>query len=199
MKSQTASIIEKIAELEEQLEVEFAKRRAKLQFGLERGRVVFEEEIIRRHKLLRTNFVRNILAARLLTIITSPIRYSMIIPLVLLDIFVSVYQLICFPVYGISKVKRSDHLIFDRYHLGYLNIMEKLNCAYCSYANGLISYSREIAARTEQYWCPIKHAKRVIGAHSKYNNFLDFGDADSYHTELVQMRKELKNKQPDKA
>ena len=198
MKSQTASIIEKIAELEEQLEVEFAKRRAKLQFGLERGRVVFEEEIIRRHKLLRTNLVRYILAARVLTIITSPIIYSMIIPLVLLDIFVSVYQLICFPVYGISKVKRSDHLIFDRYHLGYLNIMEKLNCAYCSYANGLISYSREIAARTEQYWCPIKHAKRVIGAHSKYNNFLDFGDANSYHSELVQMRKELKNKQPDK-
>ena len=50
MKSQTASIIEKITELEEQLEVEFAKRRAKLRFGLERGRIVFEEEIIRRHK-----------------------------------------------------------------------------------------------------------------------------------------------------
>ena len=199
MKSQTASIIEKITELEEQLEVEFAKRRAKLRFGLERGRIVFEEEITRRHKELRINLVRYMLAARPLTIITSPIIYSMIIPLVLLDLFVSVYQLICFPVYGISKVERSDHLIFDRYHLGYLNIIEKLNCAYCSYANGLISYSREIAARTEQYWCPIKHAKRVIGAHSKYNNFLDYGDADSYSTELVKMRQDLKNKNPDKA
>jgi hypothetical protein len=55
--------------------------------------------------------------------------------------------------------------VFDRYHLAYLNVLEKLNCAY---ANGLIAYVREIAGRTEQYWCPIKHARRVIGAHSHY-------------------------------
>ncbi|MEO8317122.1 MAG: hypothetical protein ABI561_02235 [Bradyrhizobium sp.] len=104
----------------------------------------------------------------------------MIIPLVLLDIFISVYQAVCFPAYGIEKVKRSDHLIFDRYHLAYLNLLEKINCAYCSYGNGLLSYSREIAGRTEQYWCPIKHARRVIAAHEGYDNFAEFGDAKAF-------------------
>ena len=69
-------------------------------------------------------------------IVTAPVIYSLIIPFVLLDLFVTVYQLICFPVYKIEKVKRSDYLIFDRYHLAYLNTIEKINCAYCSYATG---------------------------------------------------------------
>jgi hypothetical protein len=43
-------------------------------------------------------------------------------------------------------------MIFDRTHLAYLNLVEKINCAYCSYGNGLAAYLREIAARTEQYW-----------------------------------------------
>jgi hypothetical protein len=36
--------------------------------------------------------------------------------------------------------------------------IEKINCAYCSYANGAIASVREMASRTEIYWCPIKHA-----------------------------------------
>ena len=102
----------------------------------------------------------------------------------MLDLFVTVYQAVCFPVYGIAKVRRGDYLIFDRYHLGYLNALEKLNCGYCSYANGLLSYVREIAGRTEQYWCPIKHARRVIGAHSHYAQFHDFGDAAAFRVPL---------------
>lgn len=113
-------------------------------------------------------------------VFTAPVIYSLIFPLLLLDLFVTIYQAICFPVYGIAKVRRHDYLIFDRYHLGYLNALEKLNCAYCSYANGLIAYVREIAGRTEQYWCPIKHARRVVGAHQYYAQFHDFGDATAF-------------------
>ena len=87
------------------------------------------------------------------------------------------YQAVCFPVYGIPKVARKDYLIFDRRYLAYLNGLEKFNCAYCSYANGLIGYVREIASRTEAYWCPIKHARRVVNAHPRYSSFADFGDA----------------------
>ena len=108
----------------------------------------------------------------------------MILPFVLLDLFVTVYQAICFPVYRIPKVRRGDYLIFDRSHLAYLNGLEKLNCAYCSYANGLIAYVREIAGRTEQHWCPIKHARRVIGAHPRYAAFEDYGDAYGYKNSL---------------
>jgi hypothetical protein len=97
-------------------------------------------------------------------VLTAPVIYAVIVPLVLLDLFVTIYQRVCFPVYGIPKVNRGDYLIFDRHHLAYLNALEKLNCAYCSYANGLIAYVREIAGRTEQYWCPIKHARRDWGS-----------------------------------
>jgi hypothetical protein len=111
-------------------------------------------------------------------------KAPLIVPLVLLDLFVTAYQAACFPVYGIAKVRRADYLVFDRHHLGYLNALEKLNCAYCSYANGLIAYVREIAGRTEKYWCPIKHARRVIGAHPHYAEFRDYGDAAAFRTPL---------------
>jgi hypothetical protein len=115
-----------------------------------------------------------------MVVLTAPVIYSLIVPLLLLDLVVMVYQAICFPVYGIGKVRRRDYFIFDRHHLAYLNALEKLNCAYCSYANGLIAFLREIAARTEQHWCPIKHARRAIGAHEHYREFVDYGDADGY-------------------
>jgi hypothetical protein len=64
--------------------------------------------------------------------------------------------------------------------LAYLNMVEKLNCAFCGYANGVIGYGREIASRTEERWCPIKHARRVRGVHQRYYQFDDFGDAASF-------------------
>jgi hypothetical protein len=163
MNSKIAALAAKIQILEAELEAELAQRRAELSVGLERGRAFFEEEVLRRHRELRTRLSTYLLNARPLVVLTAPVIYVVIVPLVLLDLFVTIYQRVCFPVYGIPKVNRGDYLIFDRHHLAYLNALEKLNCAYCSYANGLIAYVREIAGRTEQYWCPIKHARRVIG------------------------------------
>lgn len=124
-------------------------------------------------------------------ILTAPIIYAMIVPFALLDALVSLYQLACFPVYGVARVRRGDHMVFDRGHLAYLNWLEQFNCFYCSYANGVISYVRDVAARTEQYWCPIKHARRIVGAHERYKDFSDYGDAEAYHTELAKLRNEL--------
>jgi hypothetical protein len=45
------------------------------------------------------------------------------------------------------------------------------NCRYCSYANGLIAYVAEIAGRTEQHWCPIKHSQGIPIHHSRYDQF----------------------------
>jgi hypothetical protein len=149
---------------------------------------IFEEEILRRHRELKTRLSAYLLAARPLVVITAPVIYSVIVPLVLLDLFVTVYQAVCFPVYGIPKVRRRDYLVFDRHHLAYLNALEKLNCAYCAYANGLIAYVREIASRTEEYWCPIKHARRLIGAHAYCATFEDYGDAEGYRRRLEELR-----------
>jgi hypothetical protein len=183
------ALTEKIRALEAELEAEIAQRRADLHFGLEKGRAIFEAEILRRHRELKTRLSLYILHARPLVILTAPVIYALIVPLVLLDLFVTIYQAICFPVYGIPKAQRRNYLIFDRHHLAYLNAVEKLNCAYCSYANGLIAYVREIAGRTEQYWCPIKHARRAIGAHPSYTMFEDYGDADGYKKWLESFQK----------
>jgi len=173
-----AELSGKIRELEARLDAEMAIRRAELRIGLEHGRVAFEKELLRRHRELKTALSTYLWNARPLVILTAPFIYALIVPLLLLDLFVSVYQAVCFPVYGIGKVARGDYFAFDRHHLAYLNALEKLNCAYCSYANGLIAYVREIAARTEQYWCPIKHARRVAGLHPLYLQFDDYGDAE---------------------
>ena len=178
----------KIAELQAEIDAEVAKRNAALRIGFEKGRVAFEEELLRRHRELKIALSTYILNANPLVVITAPVIYAMIVPFVLMDLFVTVYQAVCFPVYGIPKVKRADYFIFDRHHLAYLNALEKLNCAYCSYANCLIAYVREIAARTEQYWCPIKHARRVIGSHPRYLAFDDYGDAESYQKRAAELR-----------
>jgi hypothetical protein len=186
------ALTEKISELEAELDAEIGKRRAELRFGLEKGRAVFEAEILRRHRELKRGLAAYILNANPLMILTAPVIYSVIVPMLLFDLFVSIYQAVCFPVYGIPKVKRGDYLVFDRGHLAYLNAIEKLNCAYCSYGNGLVAYAREIFARTEQYWCPIKHARRVIGVHARHMQFSDFGDAENYQKRLEELRAELK-------
>lgn len=118
---------------------------------------------------------------RLAVLLTSPLIYLGLLPFLFLDLFVAVYQAICFPANGIPKVRRSDYLIFDRGRLPYLNLIEKAGCIYCSYANGLLAYVREIAARTEQHFCPIRHAAKVRSPHSRYSHFVPYGDARAYH------------------
>jgi hypothetical protein len=62
---------------------------------------------------------------------------------------------------------------------------------YCSYAVGLLAYANEIIARTEQYFCPIKHAGKILGTHARYEHFLEYGEADNYHGKLEALREEL--------
>jgi hypothetical protein len=186
MNDKITLLINSIGSLEADLEAEFAKNGAALRFTLEQGRVAFEAEIIRRHKELKTGLARYILSARPLVTLTAPFIYVLIVPLVLLDLTVSIYQAVCFPAYGLVKVRRGDYLVFDRRHLAYLNALEKLNCAYCSYANGIIAFVREVAGRTEQHWCPIKHARRVLSAHPHYGEFVDYGDAEAYRRKLTE-------------
>ena len=54
-------------------------------------------------------------------------RVLFIIPLVLLDLFAALYQVVCFPVYGIPRVRRAEYMAFDRGQLTYLNALEKIN------------------------------------------------------------------------
>ena len=188
MTSQLAVLMEKMRSVEAEIETELARRQEELRFRFENSRIVFEDEALRVHRAIKTRVSRYLSQANPLVMLTAPVIYSLLIPIALLDIFVIIYQAICFPVYKIPQVRRRDYLIFDRHHLAYLNIIEKINCAYCSYANGAISFAREVAARTEVYWCPIKHARRILGPHPHYQGFADFGDAEGYRKQLDSMK-----------
>jgi hypothetical protein len=174
-----------VEKLEEEIKSSF--------YELRKGRVWFSEEIKREHRRLKTSIGRYILQSRLLAILTAPFIYACIIPFALLDLFVSTYQAVCFPVYGIPKARRRDYMAIDRGKLRYLNVLEGFNCLYCSYANGLLAYVVEIAGRTEQHWCPIKHARRIRNAHDRYSHFLPYGDASKYRQQIDEVRSDFKD------
>lgn len=182
----------RIAEMQDRLDDDLSAARDRFRYRIDRGRAVFDAEVLARHRAARTRLTDFLRRARPMVVLTAPVIYGLIVPLVLLDLAVSLYQAVCFPVYGIARVRRRDHVVFDRHLLGYLNAVEKLNCVYCSYANGLISYTREIAARTEQYWCPIKHSRRAAGEHDRHPDFVDYGDAEGWHDRLPALRSDLR-------
>ena len=184
-------LLKQISALEEQLRTAVHEQESRIFFQIKGRPVEFEQSVQQAHRKLRTGLVSWLTSNRPWNLLTFPIIYSMIVPLVLVDCCVSFYQLTCFPVYGIRKVKRNDYMVHDRHQLGYLNFFQRFHCAYCAYASGLIAYIGEIVARTEQYFCPIKHARKLLGTHARYNHFLDFGDADEYETRLEEFRANL--------
>jgi len=140
----------------------------------------FSQETLHEHRQLKMPVLRHLWNTKFMVVLTSPLIYVCVAPFLLLDVAVAVYQFVCFPIYGIPKIDRNDYLIFDRGRLAYLNVIEKVACVYCSYANGLLAYITEIAARTEQHFCPIKHARRNLQSHSRYAHMLPYGDARAY-------------------
>jgi len=184
-------LLERMAVLERQVQVELNRAREDWRYRIEAGRVRFEHDVHAAHKRLKQSVPRFLRESDAIKIATAPVIYSLVLPIALLDLWVTVYQAICFRAYGIARVKRSAYVVIDRQHLAYLNGIEKLNCVYCGYANGVFAYAREIAGRTEQYWCPIRHARHVPAPHPHYRRFVDYGDADGYKRRLIPLREEL--------
>ena len=188
MNDRINQILSQMAVLEEELRGAVHDQESRMFFQINGKRVEFERSVKEAHRKLRTNFLRWLVTDRPQNLITGPLIYGMAIPLLMLDLCVSFYQWACFPIYGITKVRRADYLVFDRRHLGYLNFIEKFHCTYCEYGNGLMSYMAEILARTEQYFCPIKHAHKILGTHARYNRFLGYGDGENYEARLEEYR-----------
>jgi hypothetical protein len=192
MPSRIDDLLEHIARLDHELEAELVSARDRWRYRMDAGRVRFEREARLAHRRLKQSVPRFLRESSVSTLLTVPLIYSMVVPIALLDIWISVYQAICFRVYGIARVNRSTYIVVDRHHLAYLNAIEKLNCVYCGYANGVFADVREVAGRTEQYWCPIRHASRVRGPHGHYRHFVDYGDADGYRRRGLRLRLELR-------
>lgn len=189
--SRMLEILDRMRELETDLEHEVAAAQQRWHYTIEAGKLRFEAGVHRRHKLMKTSIARYLRESDIPSLLSAPLVYSVLLPFLVIDLWVSVYQRICFPLYGIPRVRRADYIAVDRHKLAYLNSIEKANCDYCGYANGLLGYVREITARTEQYWCPIKHARRVRAPHPRYRHFVDYGDAEGYKRRLPVLREAL--------
>lgn len=185
-------LVDEIVRLQDELEREIETQRAGSDGAPKAGRVGFEPEAAARHRRLRLGMGRFLGGASFATVASAPLIYSLVAPIALLDAWASLYQAVCFRVYRIPRVCRSRYVVLGRDGLSYLNPIEALNCLFCGYANGVIGYVREIAGRTEQYWCPIKHARAAAGRHDRYRQFLDYGDAEGYRARLEEFRARLR-------
>ncbi len=192
MPAEIRRLVEQLHAVEDELREALYHQHTRKLFSIEGAKIRFHPEIAKSHRSLQHGLSGWFLSSRPQNILSAPFIYGMAIPMVVYDVFLSLYQAICFPLYQIPKVQRASYIRIDRYHLGYLNLIERLNCIFCGYANGLLAYAAEITGRTEQYWCPIKHAHKLLGTHRRYADFLDFGDADDYPARLEQYRRRLR-------
>ena len=191
MKQHLGSLLEEIQELEKRVLEKIQYTTDELSYEIKDGKAVFALEVRRRHKALVTRIWRYLGESSFLTVLTAPVIYSILIPTLLLDLLVSLYQWICFPIYRIPRVRRREFVVMDRHRLGYLNYIEKINCVYCGYVNGVFAFVREVGSRTEQYWCPIKHARRVKGCHARQCMFCEYGDAEGFRSDFDELRQEF--------
>jgi len=192
MSERINELTDRIAKLEKQLLDEFDKKQKEFSYRIVGKKVKFEQDVLAAHKKLKKALLPWIFTAKVRNILSAPFIYSMIVPIAFFDLTITCYQHICFRLYGIRRVRRSAYIILDRHQLGYLNGVQKLNCLYCGYGNGVVAYTREVLARTEQYWCPIKHARKVVGSHRHYNKFLNYGEGDNYREQVIKLRDDLR-------
>lgn len=117
-------------------------------------------------------------------LLSTPFIWAPLIAVCFLDIMVTIYQAVCFPFYGLEAVKRSQYIqIMDRGRLQYLTGLEKLNCMYCGYVNGFLLYAKEIAGRTEKYWCGIMHEGKpgfITHDDQKRREFSGYDDGEDF-------------------
>jgi hypothetical protein len=116
---------------------------------------------------------------------TYPLIFLAVFPIMILDLWVEMYHRFCFPFYRIPYVRRKEYIKIDRHKLKYLNLMQKYNCAYCGYVNGVAAYWVKIFAETESYWCGIRHeTSDRFNAPEHHEEFIAYNDRKGYDEEF---------------
>lgn len=155
--------------------------------------MTFLDEFRKRNKSFRFPAWKYVIPTNIRHFLSIPFIYGMIFPTLFLDIFLTIFQWTAFSLYRIPKVKRSDYIIYDRRFLDYLNWIQKINCLYCSYVNGVFAYAVEVGARTERYWCPIKAANKPRFSHGWYKDFADYGNPEEWNQKFCDEEKAFKD------
>ena len=108
MSNRLDELLGQIRRLEKELILETQKKETEFCYEFREKKVQFTAAAKAQHKRLRVGFFRYLASARWLVILTTPVIWMCIIPIVLVDVIGSIYQAICFPIYGIPKVRRSE-------------------------------------------------------------------------------------------
>lgn len=116
--------------------------------------------------------------------LSAPFIYLLIVPFLFMDLSVTLYQQICFRLWGIPRVKRGAHVILDRHDLPHMSFRERMNCLYCDYAQGVLGYAREVTGATEHFWCPIKHKNNYHGQTGNYDGYMGREETDDFRKKL---------------
>jgi len=188
MSDKIKQMIDEIEAMKIKLLAEIAEQEEQVSYEIKNGYVRFEKEVLEKQKKNMKNLWLWFRDIPLLHLLSSPIVYFMVFPAMFLDIALFVYSKVVSKVFKFTFPSRDEYIVFDRQYLAYLNIIEKINCMYCSYFNGLMAYAFSIASRTELYFCPIKHAKKVVYEHKYYGEFLNYGEGDDYQKKLGELR-----------
>src|SRR3989339_1684221 len=125
MNENIKEILEKISNLNKELSAKYAQLAEKYGFHFANKKVVFLEEFRKRNLKFRIPVWKYVFPRNFRHLLSMPFIYMMIVPVVILDIFVTVYQAFAFPLCHIPKARRSEFIIFDRRFLDYLNWIQK--------------------------------------------------------------------------
>jgi hypothetical protein len=193
MKDTIRDILAKIESLNNDLREEYDRLSKEYGFYIEKKKVIFLDQFKRKNKTFKFPTWKYVIPTNIRHFLSMPFIYGMIVPAVLLDIALTVYQWTAFSLYRIPRVQRKDFFIYDRRYLDYLNLVQKINCLYCSYVNGLFAYAVEIGARTERYWCPIKAAHKPKFSHGWYKDFADYGNPEEWSMKTSENEKAFKD------
>ena len=77
MSTYTEALLERIRQLQDEIEAEIHRGRERFRYRLENGRVVFEAEMRQRHRAFRVKLSTFLRQARPMVIITAPVIYAM--------------------------------------------------------------------------------------------------------------------------
>ena len=92
MHTSITDILARITQLEEELETEFQRRRHALQADFEDRQVRFEHAVLEQQRRFRMGLVRYVVGAQWRSVLSIPFIYSLVVPMVLLDVALTVYQ-----------------------------------------------------------------------------------------------------------
>jgi hypothetical protein len=105
MNDQIPTLLERIQQLERELRAEIKKKETQFGYEVRDRKAHFTAAVAARHRNLARAIGSYVRASILFNVLTAAFVWIVLVPVVMLHVTASVFQSICFPVYGIPKVR----------------------------------------------------------------------------------------------